>query len=39
MEENSKIMIIFNRYKDTFDDFIGSSDSEFLDWLKSIDKK
>ena len=30
MEEKSEITAIFNKYKDTFDDFINSSDIKFL---------
>lgn len=29
------MMIISNRYKDTLNDFIDSSDTEFSDWLES----
>lgn len=31
-------MVIFNKYKDTFDYFIDSLDEVSLNWLKLIDK-
>lgn len=39
VEENTKILAIFNKYKDTFDDFINSSDEQFQDWPQLIDKE
>ena len=36
MEWKSKIMAILNKYKDTLDDFIDSSDTESLDYLDSL---
>lgn len=39
MQVNSKIVAIPNRYKDNLDDLINSSDTESLDWPKSIDKR
>ena len=36
---NSEIVAISNRYKDTLDDLINSSDSESLDWLGLINKR
>lgn len=38
-KNNSEITIIFNRYKNTLDDFINSSDIESLDSLKQSDKE
>lgn len=35
-KENFEILIIFNLYKDTLDNFIDSSDLEFLDWARPI---
>lgn len=32
-------MVIPNRYKDTFDDFIENLDVESPDWFELIDKK
>lgn len=32
-------MAILNKYKDTLDNFINSSDKESLDWLRLIDKR
>lgn len=37
--KNSEIMTIPNRYKDTLDNFINSSNSKFSDWPRSIDKR
>lgn len=36
---NLKIVTIFNQYKAIQDDFINSSDPEFLKWVGSINKK
>lgn len=36
---NSKIVTISNKYKDTFDNLIDSSDAISPDWLGLIDKK
>lgn len=38
-ERRSAIVAISNKYKDTLDDFINSSDKEFSNWLESIDKE
>lgn len=44
MERKSKMAAIFNKYKDTFDDLINSSDTKFsnlsecLNWPELIDK-
>ena len=37
--ENSEIVAIPNRYKDTLDDLIDSSDPESPDWAGLIDKR
>lgn len=37
--ENSKIVIIPNKYKDTFDNFIDNPDAKSLDWPRPIDKR
>ena len=45
MEEKSEIAAIFNKYKDTFDNLIDSSNIESLNyldspnWLELIDKR
>lgn len=36
---NSGIVAVSNQYKDTLDDLIDSSDSECLDWARSIDER
>lgn len=33
----SEIAAIRNKYKDTLNDLINSSDTKFLDWLNSLD--
>lgn len=38
-KKNSKIVAISNKYKDTLDNFIDSSNPEFLNWLKPINKR
>lgn len=38
MEENSEILLIFNRYKDTFYSFINSSNLKSSDQLKLINE-
>lgn len=38
-EKNFEIVAILNRYKDTFGDFINSSDVEFLNKPEPIDKR
>lgn len=35
---NSEIVVIFNQYKDTLDDFINNPDPESLDWARCLDK-
>lgn len=37
-EEKSEIVVILNKYNNTLDDLIESSDTEFLDWLESLDQ-
>lgn len=38
IESKSTIVVIFNKYKDTFDNLIDSLNEMSLDWLKLIDK-
>lgn len=38
-KENSNIITILNKYKNTFDDFIDSLDIKFLDQLGPINKR
>lgn len=38
-KKKSETVVISNKYKDTFDDFINSSDLELPDWLRPIDKR
>ena len=39
MEKNFEIVIFFNKYKDTLDDFINSSNLESLNQSRLINKK
>lgn len=39
MQGNTKILVIPNKYKNTPDDLIDSSDEESQDWLGLIDKR
>lgn len=39
MEGNSKIIVIFNQYKDILDDLIDRWDLESPDWAGPIDKR
>lgn len=39
VKNNFEMIVISNKYKNTLDDFINSSDIEFLNWPKLINKK
>lgn len=38
-KKNSKIVAIFNRYKDILNNFIDSLSPKFLDWPKLFDQR